>query len=414
MLPSRLVAVLTSLLVVFPPSAYAVFHQSHISEVMSGVGADPTVQYVEISMDATFQNAVSNTRLTAFNCDGTSHQVLLLVPGNVANQGAGVKWIMASQTFAAASGITPDFTWNTVTDGSIDPNCGMVCWGAPGIVPPSPGAWMETDPNQYVDCVAYGGYTGPTKTSDPDSDGVNSSSGTPTGLPAGDGSQSLTRTGSTNNNLTDFALVCPPTPENNGGMMGVVGCTTTTTTTTSTTTTTLTGTPNPCAGKKLKATASKTTCALKLEATEAKKGVEEDEAKLAKCETKMSAAFAKAETKFTCVPTGDEGTIAGKVDAFVDDIANTESVEGGPASVCDGAKVKAGGTNAGCRLKLEATAAKKGLATNPTKVAACGSKMSSAFVKAETKPPCTSTSDTSTIQTKVDVYVNDVKGSLAP
>ena len=156
------------------------------------------------------------------------------------------------------------------------------------------------------------------------------------------------------------------------------------------------------------------TCALKLEATEAKKGVEEDEAKLAKCGTKLSAAFAKAEAKFTCVPTGDEGTIEGKVDAFVNDIANTESVEGGPASVCDGAKVKAGGKNAGCRLKLEATAAKKGLTANPTKVAACSSKMSSAFVKAEMKPPCTSTSDTSTIQNKVDVYVNDVKGSLAP
>src|SRR5437870_13123461 len=102
---SRLVAVLASLLVAFPPAAYAVFHASHISEVMSGVGADPTVQYVEISMDTTFQNAVTNTRLTAFNCNGTSHQVLMVVPGNVANQGAGVKWIMASQPFAAASRI---------------------------------------------------------------------------------------------------------------------------------------------------------------------------------------------------------------------------------------------------------------------------------------------------------------------
>jgi hypothetical protein len=411
---SRLVAVLALLLVAFPPAAHAVFHVSHISEIMSGVGADPTVQYVEVSMDSTFQNAVGNTRLTAFNCNGTSHQVLMIVPSNVANQGAGVKWIMASQSFAAASGITPDFTWNTVTDGSIDPVCGMVCWGAPGIVPPMPGTWMETDPNQYVDCIAYGGYTGPTKTSDPDADGVNSSSGTPTNLPPGDGSQSLTRTGSTNDNLADFALVCPPTPTNNAGMMGVVGCTTTTTTTTSTTTTTVVSMASACAGAKLKATGTNAKCALNLEAGEAKKGVEEDETKLAACGTKMSKAFAKAETKPPCLTTGDTGTIQGKVDAFVDDIANTESVEGGPASACDGGKIKAVRSNAGCRLSLEAGAAKKGGTADPAKVNTCGTKMSSAFAKKELKPPCTSTSDTSTIQGKVDAFVNDVKSVLRP
>src|SRR3990172_9504630 len=91
-----------------PAPARALFHLAHIAEVMSGAGGDPDVQYVEIRMDAVSQNVTGQTRLTAFNCDGTSSSVLLLVPANVTNQGTDVRWIMASPdgaTFLAASGI---------------------------------------------------------------------------------------------------------------------------------------------------------------------------------------------------------------------------------------------------------------------------------------------------------------------
>src|SRR4029077_13392838 len=70
--------------------------------------------------------------------------------------------------------------------------------------------------------------------------------------------------------------------------------------------------------------------------------------------------------------------------------------------------------NASCRLKLESGAAKKGIAADPLKVAACGTKMSGAFTKAETKPPCSTTGDAATIQGKVDAFVADAAGELAP
>ena len=78
------------------------------------------------------------------------------MPGNVPNGGAGVRWIMA--TTSPLGGITPNFS--TVT-ASIPATCGQVCWGAPGVSVPNPTTWNHTAPNAYVDCVAYGPYTGP-------------------------------------------------------------------------------------------------------------------------------------------------------------------------------------------------------------------------------------------------------------
>ena len=213
--------------------ASAAFHFTVIDEVMSGVGADPTVQYVEVRMLSGGQGVVGNTRLTVFSCDGTTQTVLLLVPGpTLSVTTSGTRWIMATPSFAAASCITPDFTFTPpVGHPGIFPTCGMVCWGAPGAVPPSPGSWDPTVPDNYVDCVAYGSYTGPTPT------GFTSANSAD---PA-NGSMSLTRTGTTANNSTQFALMAP-SPRNDSGLTGTFGgaCPTTTTTpgasTTSTTT----------------------------------------------------------------------------------------------------------------------------------------------------------------------------------
>jgi len=260
--------VLLSLLAATP--AGAIFHVALIDEVMSGargpLGKDPTIQYVEIRMLASFQNSVTSTRLTAFNCDGSSFNVLLQVPANLPNSGADVRWLMASPndgTFFVASGIHADFYWDNSVTGNIDPNCGMVCWGAPGVVPPDPATWDPSDPNQYTDCVAYGDYTGPKKTTPGYPGGPTA--GSPTSLTPGNVIDSLTRTANTNDNAADFALACP-TPTDNGvsGMPGMTGdfgacAPPTTTSTTRTTTTTLRtttttappGTDLPIPGKKL-------------------------------------------------------------------------------------------------------------------------------------------------------------------
>src|SRR2546425_322771 len=132
----------------------AAFHISAIDEVMSGVSGDPTAQYVEVRMLADGETAVAHTRLTAFSCDGTTVNVLLEVPRTLCQGGAGGRWSLGTASWATATGVAPDFEFPA---GIFSP-CGQVCWGAPGIFPPNPPAWDPKDPNNYVDCVAYGGY----------------------------------------------------------------------------------------------------------------------------------------------------------------------------------------------------------------------------------------------------------------
>jgi hypothetical protein len=254
---SLIVGAALSMLAVAPAPARAAFHFAVIDEVMSGVGADASVQYVEIRMLLPGQVVVGNTRLTVFSCDGTTQTVLLLVPGpNLKNSGTGVRWIMATPSFAAAACIDPDFTFTPPpAHPGIFPACGMVCWGAPGAVPPAPGSWNPTDPNQYVDCLAYGSYTGPTPTGF-----TSANASTP-----GGGTMSLTRTGGSANDSSMYALAAP-SPQNDKGETGAftgAPCPTTTTTTTpaggSTTTTTIAGGGSPI-GVPVSGGGAKTDC----------------------------------------------------------------------------------------------------------------------------------------------------------
>ena len=195
--------------------ALALHHVSEISEVMSGFDGDPNVQYVEIQQLAIYQEAVANTRLTAFNPDGSLAGVLLdPVAGNVSVFGN--RWIMGTTAFEAASGISADFTFPP----GILPAAGMVCWGAPDVLAPLPGSWDASDPNNYVDCVSYGGaaFTG-----------INPMSPNPASAGAGDDTLSLTRSTSStakgtnpwrnSDDSTDFKLAVP-SPENDAGEVG--------------------------------------------------------------------------------------------------------------------------------------------------------------------------------------------------
>jgi glucose/arabinose dehydrogenase len=244
--PLTLLAALVLALVARP--AAAVFHLSLIDEVLTSYGGDPTAQFVEIRMLSPFQNVVGNSVLAAFDASGAYVGDLLVVPGNVTNQGAGVRWLMATTALETAASIAADFEFpaGLLTGG------GMVCWGAPTIVPPAPGTWdhsliqachlnhfqaCSTNPqctgagnfceNSYVDCVAYGTYSGPS----------NVLTGTPTTLDA-DG-RSVVRATDVHNNATAFVCADPATPTANDGSAGSLAaspaCGVTTTTTTSTT-----------------------------------------------------------------------------------------------------------------------------------------------------------------------------------
>lgn len=234
----RTLSVLVTLLLLPADLVQAAFHFAHISELNAKGGNDPTEQYVEIVMEIGSQTFVSNSVLAAWDCSGTFLGDLLVVPGDVPNGGAGVTWIMATKN--PVGGITPDFL---VPSADIPTDCGQVCWGAPDdtLFPPSdPNSWDHTDPTNFVDCIAYGPYTGPTRPG----------SGSPTALTPGDGIYSLVRIDD-----TTVAADCP-SPENNAGAVGDYGpCTAPTTTTTTTVTTTSTtlppGAPDLLPGKKL-------------------------------------------------------------------------------------------------------------------------------------------------------------------
>jgi hypothetical protein len=84
---------------------------------------------------------------------------------------------------------------------------GMVCFGGGGGISPDldPNSWSRTNLESYVDCLAYGSYSGPTKLG----------SGNPT--PLLPGGHSLTRVSDTGDNETDFDCGDPATPTNNAG-----------------------------------------------------------------------------------------------------------------------------------------------------------------------------------------------------
>jgi hypothetical protein len=173
-----------------PTDARATFHLALIDEVLTSFDGNANSQFVEIFMIAGGQGIVSNSKLGAFDASGDFLSIVLTVPENVTS-GSARRWIMGTSQFASDSGLSLDFTFS----GGLPTGGGMVCWGKPPL--------NLTNPNDYVDCVAYGTYNGPS----------NSHIGVATTLTA-DG-HSLVRTGDTANNAADFACADLGNPENN-------------------------------------------------------------------------------------------------------------------------------------------------------------------------------------------------------
>jgi len=191
--------------VLWAGSAGALFHLAVIDEVMTSYGGDPNVQFIEIRMLAGSQNFVQNSVLAAFDNTGAYINDILVVPANVPNSGANIRWIVGTSAFVTASApLAVDFV---MPAGILPTAGGMVCFGGGGgIIPAPPGSWSRTTFSNYVDCVAYGNYAGPS----------NLLIGTPTTV-TGDG-HSVQRVGASNNNLADFICGDPANPENNAGV----------------------------------------------------------------------------------------------------------------------------------------------------------------------------------------------------
>ncbi len=192
--------VLAALLV--PRLAAATFHLAKIDEVMTAYGGDPAAQFVEIRMLTGSQNLVQGTTLAAFDASGNFAGDVFAVPTKVPNSGAGVRWLMGTAAYAALGGPAPDF----VIPAGLPVTGGMVCWGKPS-------ATGHSNPANYVDCVAYGTFSGP------------KSKYVCKPTPIGAEGHSLRRAGDTTNLRNDLVCGDPATPQNNAGAVGSLAAT---------------------------------------------------------------------------------------------------------------------------------------------------------------------------------------------
>lgn len=205
--------VLAALLVVagWPGRAQALFHEAVIDEILASWDGDPQQQFVEVRMLFAAQNLVTNSVLAAFDESGAYLGDVLVLPNDVPNGNAGGTWTMATEEFQARHGFTADFAMPA----GIPLGGGMICWGAPGVLtPPDPTSWDHSDPANYVDCLAYGSFAGPS----------NVHVGNPTPLTAE--GHSLARVAETDDNRNDFACADPAMPTNNAGESVAVAATT--------------------------------------------------------------------------------------------------------------------------------------------------------------------------------------------
>lgn len=184
-----------------PRPTIAAYHVAVIDEIMTSYSGDPTVQFVEIRMAAAGQNLVAHSVLAAFDTSGAYVGDVLVVPTNVANGTSNGRWLMGTSQFATVSGLTPDF----IIPATLPTPGGMLCWGGGNAlpVPANPPTWNRSVFSNYIDCIAYGGYTGST----------NSHIGTPTSLDAV--GHSLQRISTSSDNAVDFACADPATPTTN-------------------------------------------------------------------------------------------------------------------------------------------------------------------------------------------------------
>jgi hypothetical protein len=167
---------------------------------------------------------------------------------------------------------------------------------------------------------------------------------------------------------------------------------------------------NRCAADKLKATGKKADCLLALHSREAATGDPPASLRLQACKDRLGQAFLKAEDRPPCLTITDAEAIESKVDVLVDDVDTALSV--GTPNPCQSAKIKATGRKAKCLLAVSSTAVRKGEPPSASKLQRCRDKILQAFLRAEARFSCGTTSDAHAIEGKVDAFTDDVVAEL--
>lgn len=170
--------------------------------------------------------------------------------------------------------------------------------------------------------------------------------------------------------------------------------------------------PSRCAGRKLTALAADASCLLAVEARAARKASAPNEAKRARCRTRLAKAFGKAEAKPPCPTQGDANTLQELADAFVADLGASLAV--GVPSACQASKLKAAGKAARCQLEARAKAAKKGKPLDAGKAEACRSRLEKRFAKNERKRACSTSGDAGAVAGAIAAFAGEAASRLAP
>jgi glucose/arabinose dehydrogenase len=178
-----------AVLLLISSPVFASFHLMEVSEVMTGVNGDTSIQFIELRMQAPGQNFVDGLTIVARNADGSVANTVFTFPTGASTQLVNAvtdgRILIATPAFAARAGILPDF----VFAGGLFPVSGQVDYAS------------------GTATAAYGSYTGPGIVG---ADAISA---------PGNDLRSLTRIANTSNDFADFALQ-PNAPQNNSGQIG--------------------------------------------------------------------------------------------------------------------------------------------------------------------------------------------------
>ncbi len=126
--------------------ADAAFHLNLIAEVYPGSYANPDAQYVVLQAAASFENLLSTHPIVTFNADGTPGPDFGVFTTNPVNNLSGAHYLMATSQALSFFGLSRT---DATATGRLPFPSGRVCF-APYVF----------GTGGYVDCVAYGAYTG--------------------------------------------------------------------------------------------------------------------------------------------------------------------------------------------------------------------------------------------------------------
>ncbi len=113
--------------------AGATFHLMQIEEAVGGMCGDTSQQAIQLRMRAGGQNQVSGKQLVAYDASGANPVVLATFPSNVAVSAAGSRILAVTPAFAAAQGMTGDFTLsNPIPESYLA--AGRLTFEGPGLV----------------------------------------------------------------------------------------------------------------------------------------------------------------------------------------------------------------------------------------------------------------------------------------